>query len=343
MKIAILDFLNQDPGLSILFENAADYYVFKTEDFTLEYRKELYARRQIAPPSEEIQNITSDNYDTLFVISALYNSAEVWNGKLNPHFSKEVRNYFDITIDIIKSNKFKNVYFFDNYDYDYDPNEIFIENGIYDFVKENNIRFFKRFYSANKIYSDNVFSFPYIMFGFYNNLDIITSAAAAAAAFPPPTTQNRLFFSGDITVHNDTVYGCERNRAKIMQDIHKYMGNFLVYKNRLPYETYMDELRGSRFCLDLHGVGEPNKRTFEILAAGSLRIAQASTLEWNFEDDFAPDTYFTDAADLFEKMKKLVIDEELYARCLKKQNEIVAKYMSVGAIRDYIVEILNEN
>jgi len=343
MKIAILDFVNQDPGVPLLFADsaaAADYYVFKTEDFTLQYRNELYSRRNIKPPTTAIENITSENYDTLFVVAALYNSAETWNGKLNPHFSREIRDFLDITIDIIKTNNFARVCFFDNYDYDYDPNAVFIENGMYELVAEKNIHFFKRYYSADKIYSDNVYSFPYIMFGFRTNIDIITSpppAAATAAA-----QQNRLFFAGQIVTHNDPVYGCTRNRARLMQEIHQYMGDFLVYQNRLPYETYMSEMQLSRFCLDLHGVGEPNKRTFEILAAGSLRIAQKSNLEWNFDDDFAPETYFTDAADLFEKMKRLVSDPALYDRCLKKQNEVVEKYMSVAAIRDYIKEIVNE-
>lgn len=339
MRITILDFVNQDPGLKILFP-AADYYVYKTEAFSLQDRMNLYKKYGNLEFRTDIENIRGGDDDVLFVVAALYNSCRTWNLKANTHFNQEIHDFFWITLDIIRANKFKKVYFFDNYDYDYDPNQIFIENRVYDFIREYNISFFKRFYARDKIYCDNVYSFPYIMFGRACNIDIIGGGSSVAASSP----LQRLFFSGALAKHDDDVYGVHRDRRQHLQRIAEVMGNFLVYKNNLPYDTYINEMRNSAFCLDLPGVGEPNKRLFEILASGSLLIQSRTRLEWNFDegDDFSEETYYDDHTDLLEKIKKLATDAELYGRCLAKQCEIVSKYMSFDALREYIVSIVAE-
>ena len=337
MRITILDFVNQDPGLKILFP-AADYYVYKTEAFSLSTRMELYKKHgnlEYRTDIENIRSIEGEEDDVLFVVAALYNSCRTWNLRANTHFNQEIHDFFWITLDIIRNNKFKKVYFFDNYDYDYDPNQIFIENRVYEFIREYNIHFFKRFYARDKIYCDNVSPFPYVAFGYTCIIDIIGSQYAKTGESDEKI--QRLFFSGGLAEHNDDVYGVHRDRRQSIQKIAEVMGEFLVYKNNLSHLEYMEELRKSAFCLDLLGVGEPNKRIFEVMASGSLLIQARSRLEWNFDDDFCEETYYDDHTDLLQKMQKLVSDRAVYERCLKKQNEIARNYMTFDAIRDYIV------
>lgn len=344
MKITILDFFNQDPGLKILFPDA-EYYVFKTEDFSLKNRMELYKKYGGLTYRTDIENICSvggsdaDNDSFLFVVAPLYNTCPTWNQKQKYHLNNETYDFFFITLDIIKNSNFKKVFFFDNYDYDYDPNQIFIENRVYDFIKKYNVNFFKRFYAKDKIYCDNVFSFPYIAFGYTCITDIIGSGVTNENN----NKINRLFFSGSLVNHNDDVYGVNRNRREIFQKIAEVMGDYLVYKNNLQHSEYMEELKKHAFCLDIFGVGEPNKRIFEILSCGSLLIQQRSRLEWNFDDDFCEETYYDDHNDLFQKMTRLVTDSELYQNCLNKQNEIVRKYMTFDSIREYITSVIQDD
>ena len=44
-------------------------------------------------------------------------------------------------------------------------------------------------------------------------------------------------------------------------------------------------MRESKYGLDLNGVGNPNKRTFEILSQNSLRIGEYNDLKWPFDEE----------------------------------------------------------
>jgi len=55
---------------------------------------------------------------------------------LNEFFKQNIYDILQKELDIINSNNFKKVFIFDNYDYDYDPNEIINNKKIdYDFFK----------------------------------------------------------------------------------------------------------------------------------------------------------------------------------------------------------------
>jgi hypothetical protein len=148
----------------------------------------------------------------------------------------------------------------------------------------------------------------------------------------------RLFFTGSPLIHIDETYGIIRNRLdtliKISSKINIYNPGYL------PHEYFINEMKTSKYSLDLLGVGDPNIRTFEILSTGSLRIGEKSNLQWTFEEEFAQETIFIDENDLFEKLLRLENDPVLYQQCLEKQNEIVRKYMNREAIRNYILRLL---
>jgi hypothetical protein len=146
MRIAIIDGVNQDIGLNILFPDA-HYYINNTELG----KSHNMISHNISPIYDWCQ-INDKNYDYLFIIIALYDA------KPGTTFFKQ--NIYDILqreIKIINENNFKKVFIFDNYDYDYDPNDII--------VNEKVTLFFKRNYNKTKKYKNNVVPFPFIMFG----------------------------------------------------------------------------------------------------------------------------------------------------------------------------------
>jgi hypothetical protein len=277
----------------------------------------------------------------------LYNCVGRWNGKqkdLNP----EINNYFHITIELLRTAvSTHNIFFFDNSDYDYDPNLIFIQNNLYDnFVVPRGVKFFKRAYMKNKIYMENVIPFPYIMFGPQCIIETICAAASSARDIVETLekiTHQQVFFSGALFEHSDPIYPVYRNRRDTANKIYSAIGDAFVYKNGMPFEQYIQEMSKYSFCLDLHGVGDPNKRTFEILAHGTLRIAQQSNLEWGFEegDDFPTECSFKDEHELIEKLAQLK-DANLYIKCLEKQNALVKKYMGHDTLRQYIITEMTE-
>lgn len=66
MKIAIIDGMNQDIGLKILFPEA-DYFICNTE-----VDKSFNMNKYSIIPRKDIENINDTNYDILFVIISKY-------------------------------------------------------------------------------------------------------------------------------------------------------------------------------------------------------------------------------------------------------------------------------
>jgi hypothetical protein len=322
-KTAIIDIKNQDVGLKVLIPEA-DYFILE-EEFD---RTRLNTKYNITPIIHNkhvntYEYITNNKYDNLFVIATTYGCLIQNNEK---------SNYLSMLIDLINSNKFKNICFFDNSDYDYDPN-IFFDT---EFIKENSIKFFKRYYNKEKIYSTNVYPFPYITFGHRCNIENVSDLFYKNINMDEKIC--RIFFSGTPLVHIDTEYGVMRNRRDMLINIQSLLN--IHNPGQLPHELFMNEMENSKYSLDLLGVGDPNTRTFEILCSGSLKIGQRSNLKWTFDDEFCEETIFDNANDLLEKIKNLENYPELYKKCIDKQNEIVRKYMNVDVLRNYIIKII---
>ena len=75
----------------------------------------------------------------------------------------------------------------------------------------------------------------------------------------------------------------------------------------LPYDKFITNLKHSVYGLDLNGVGDPNKRTFEILSQGSLRISEYNNMKWPFDEEFSEETIFKDADDFINKYDIFII------------------------------------
>jgi spore maturation protein CgeB len=175
------------------------------------------------------------------------------------------------------------------------------------------------------------------MFGKYSFMELIEEKKR----LENPNRKNRIYFSGTLFNHNDDEFKIYRNRNIIFNEI----SNFLYlprFMNNVPFDDYLNDIHNSSFSLDLNGVGEPNKRTFEILSQGSLRISEYNNLKWCFDDNFCEETIFKNSQDFKLKIRELIDNPDLYNKCLKKQNEIVEKYYNKNYLHNYLLEIIQK-
>ena len=111
MKIAIIDGLNQDMGLKILFPEA-DYFISR-----IQFDKTACLQKYNIEMKTDWSIINDKNYDYLIIIIALYNAIK------GAHYSQEIFDILQKELLIINNNNnFKKVFIFDNNDYDYDEN-----------------------------------------------------------------------------------------------------------------------------------------------------------------------------------------------------------------------------
>ena len=312
MRIAVIDSVNQDIGLNILFPHA-DYFINNTE-----IDKSSNMTKYNIIPQYDWSKINDTNYDYLFIIISLYDA------KPGTRFFKQ--NIYDILnriIEIINKNNFKKVCVFDNYDYDYDPNDI---------IKNDKINiFFKRNYNKTKKYNDNVVPFPFIMFGETSIIEKIDNTNIF-----PVNKIPRIFFTGTLFNHEDPQINYYRNRNLIYDKI-----KHLIYNpGQMSYNNFINNLKQSAFGLDLNGVGDPNKRTFEILSQGSLRISEYNDMKWPFDEDFYEETIFKDGDDFIKKINNIINDTNVYNKCISNQMNIYGKYFNKKWIRDYIINYI---
>ena len=144
---------------------------------------------------------------------------------------------------------------------------------------------------------------------------------------------NRVFFTGGLFIHDDPQINYYRDRKTIYNKINKYIYN----PGYLNYNDFLQTLRTSKYSLDLNGVGDPNKRTFEILSQGSLMLSQFNELKWPFEETFSEETIFKNENEFVNKLSKLNSNDELYKRCLYNQLYIYNKYFNKKWIKEYVL------
>ena len=112
---------------------------------------------------------------------------------------------------------------------------------------------------------------------------------------------------------------------KFLKNILKFLFYLIeISEPRHRFEEYIYKMSQYKFGLDLLGVGEPNKRTFEILSCNTLMISQKGNLDWGFEegDDFSDETVFSgdNVDELFYKIQILINNDVLYNKCLQNQS-----------------------
>jgi len=322
MKICIIDNKNEDIGLKILFPEA-DYYV--CDEHSNEYRKDSYNHYKFTPILN-LENINDKNYDILFVVMSL---RHIINDEI---VVRDIRTNYETKIKIIiDNNSFKHIFFFDNEDYDVDPN-LYVKNTL-----EKNIQFFKRNYDKKTIYPNNVKPFPFITFGNKCIIEHCDRYIVPKNIYLNYTNRsNRVFFTGGLYCHDDKKFNVYVDRI----GLYKKIGHTIFNPGYLPLLEFQDVLRNSKFGLDLTGAGNPNTRTFETLLSGSLMLQQKNDMVWPFEDKFSEECLFTDENDYLFKLRNLILNNDLYNKCLLNQYNIVNKYFNKEWLRNYILQFI---
>jgi hypothetical protein len=322
MKICIIDNKNEDIGLKILFPEA-DYYV--CNELANEYRKDSYNYYNFTPILN-LENINDKNYNILFVVMPL---RHIINDEI---VVRDIRTNYETKIKIIiDNNSFEHIFFFDNEDYDVDPN-LYVKNTL-----EKNIQFFKRNYDKKTIYPNNVKPFPFIMIGTKCIIERCDRFIVPKDIYLNHTNRsNIVFFSGGLYCHDDKIFNVYVDRIGLYNKIKHTIFN----PGYLNNEEFNSILKNSRFSLDLPGGGNPNMRTFEILVSGSLMLQKKNDLVWPFEDKFSEECLFTDENDYLIKLQNLLSNSELYNKCLLNQYNIVNKYFNKEWLRNYILQFI---
>jgi hypothetical protein len=310
--------------LKILFPEA-DYFIHNDEDCTRQYRTSSYEHYGFSP-NLDFSSIHDKNYDYVFIILSSYDILPS-----TPYYKEDLKTIFDKITEILNQNNFKFVALFDNYDFDYDPNTIITHPKIN--------MFFKRNYNRTKKYSTNVVSFPFFSFGPKNMIEKCDRELVSQSEYFKEK-QTRIFFSG--TIFSKIDYD-DMDIVRDRQEIYSKISNYIYNPGNLDYTTYINEIRNSKFSLDLLGVGDPNSRTFEILMSGSLMISQYNHLLWPFTDgeSFSKETIFKNETEFKEIIDNLSNNSALYDSCLQNQYSIVQKYFNKEWLRNYLLSKIN--
>ena len=309
MRSAILDPRIQAPGLYSVLKDS-DYYVIPYDgNYDLDKTPAKFHSLYNFHYKEELGQIHANNYDILYIVYAFKD--------FNDPNRADVQHHLYHIQSILSKNTFKKVVCFDNHDDNYDPVKEF--SGI----QANT--WFKRNFSALVTYSENVFSFPFIIFGHVCPLWSILNIN-----YVEENKINRLLWAGG-SYGNTQNYYLPRNY--ILHNLNDY-----VTQIEVPNDIYLKELSKSAFSLDLNGLGDPNKRTFEILCANSLLIQQHKYLIWPFDsgDNFMSMTIFQNPDECKSKVDSLRNDSELYTKCFNNQLYIKNKYFTVEWLSSYI-------
>lgn len=319
MKICILDPFHNMPGLTKVFPEAG-YYSYPpdgiynyhwTNHMTPRDFKGYYGFEY----NTDFSSITSETCDILAIVLVVYDTK----------VHKAAGGMLGIIQELLRTQPFKKVVLFDTHDYDYDPT-LFIPSGI--------DTFFKRNYCTNKQYDKRVVPFPVSMFVRKCILWSMVEYTDVPRNLSPPAINDALW-CGSTYKHIDHEYNIVRDRASAYMQIQPY-----VQTRHFPdSDTMIRAFRSFKICVDLSGVGSPNKRTIEIFISGSLRMYNFNDLNWGFDegDSFHEACYFSSADDFIAKKNRLLSDEQVYNSALLCQETLIRKYFNKDSLKAYIL------
>lgn len=321
MKLCIVDPACHVPSLKVLFPEA-EYYAHEPDDFFRYTSTQHYTRQQNMEKYNfeyrtDWETITSANYDHVFIVFPLADMFDTISVELIPYMDRMKEKVKCI----VNNNNFKSISLFDTYDYDYDPSTMNTEFKV-DY-------YFKRNYNKLKTYASNVFPFPYIMFVKPCVLGMVLNSAQ-------PINEhkiNKALWTGGLYNHIDKKRNIYRMRCDMYNEIKDHVDTLC-----LPEERFIEAIKTYKVVVDLIGVGDPNKRLFEILSNGTLMLSMCGDLEWGFEDgdEFHPDTFFKTSDEFKLKLDRILNDDEHYNKCIEQQAYIVKKYFNKSWLRRYI-------
>ena len=330
-RVCIIDPSSHMPGLKYLLPDA-EYYAHEPDSFftyvsTHHYTKEKLLQEYGFEYRTDWQTITSANYDVICLVMPFLDYYNVIETQYTPFFNRMLERIQGI----LKNSTFQKVALFDIYDYDYDPSTI--NKGLPIDI------YFKRNYSKKIKYHPSVRPFPCSMFV---KPCVMTTMLFNSLHSRHPRKLSAMW-AGSLYKHVDTNFQPPIVRDR--QGIYNKIKHRLVTYSGLSQQAYLQKIREHAIVVDLLGVGEPNKRTFEGFANGTLVMTMIKDLEWGFEngDAFHPDTIFETAEEFEQKLNKFLMNEEHYQHCLDIQNRLVEKYFGLNWMRSFLITNLGLN
>ena len=88
-------------------------------------------------------------------------------------------------------------------------------------------------YNKKKTYQNNVFPFPYIIFGYRCNIDMINNLRPMQ-----DNKEDRLFFAGQLLTHIDNIYGEYRDRKITILNLQNILPNGFLHIGNYEYDEY---------------------------------------------------------------------------------------------------------
>jgi hypothetical protein len=329
-SICIIDPASHIPGLKYLFPES-DYFSHEPDNFFTYISTPHYTKKQLLEEygfeyRTDWSVINDKQYKIIMLVAPLMD----YFNPLSPSMIPHMKRMLSLLSSILTNNKFNKVLLFDMYDYDYDPNDINDTLPIQ--------YYFKRNYNSKKQYKSNVFPFPCSMFV----KPCVLTTMLQKNLYNQDFKYHAPMWAGGVYTHVDTNYNppIVRDRKAIFE---KIKDKLIVYSG-LSIQDYIKAIRHHSIVVDLLGVGDPNKRTFEAFANGTLVMSMIKDLNWGFEDGdrFHPDTIFTTSEEYEEKLTKLLKDRSHYDACLRIQNTLVEKYFTKEKLRTYILNKIGE-
>jgi hypothetical protein len=323
-RICILDPAAHCPSLKQLFPRA-DYYAHSPDAFfhhctTKHYTPSQFHTEYGFQYRTDWNTITSANYDTVLVCVPLADYFQPISHELDT----SVANMSGRIETLLNKGTFR-VGLLDTYDYDYDPSKMNTRWRVDVYWKRN--------MNSAKSYAPNVHPFPFMMFVKPCVLGMVlqTSQRTDMPSIP------KALWAGGVYNHVDTKNGVYRMRKDMFDAVSNMMDSV-----RCSESEYKRLLGTYKIGVDLIGVGDPNKRTFEILFSGSLLFTQCKHLMWGFEDGdgFHPNTMFETAEEFKQKLRLLLEKEDMYQDCMNQQRDIVKKYFHKTWLRNRICKYI---
>jgi len=276
-------------------------------------------------------------YDKVFIVFCLNHIDDPGTGVWDPLFDvpderELTQNYMRYIFSILSNLKYNHLVFLDGHDR---PFVSLAEK----WLKKEGVEYsaiFKREYRRTHTYdySNKVFPFPFQTFGEKN-----------------PTWR----FFEEKTLGGQHVNGClwaggpikhmppgKRDEWCNRHDMLVAIQEKLSFEPPVSQLEFLNLFNKYTSFLHLNGTGHLCARFFEGLSRGSLMIMEEMDTVFPFDEGehFAEECVFTYSKEFHEKIDKVLLDKELYGKCLGQQEYILNKYYNYDWINNYVNERL---
>jgi hypothetical protein len=318
MSCCIIDIFQHAPYLHKVLDDS--HYISCHEELeymgiTIGYSSKTQFNQKYGFTYSSIEEL-NELYDTIIIIFPLLNIDSIHEPERHTIFN-ELFNY----ILTLSKNRYKNKFILiDNHDYDYDPMQI------KDLSMFTTI--LKRCYSTTKTYSKRVKPFPFVLFGTIDPLFLLLFKKQE-----PQLKKKQLFWAGAIYTRIQKEFNVNAQREEYINILRDK--SYFKEMRDLSFSEYLTNMGSSSLTLDIHGESRLNKRFYEALSTGTLLLLEKQDIVSPYT--FATECEFRDPYECVEKATILLSNDDLYNKCLTRQQEIVNTFFTKEHIQTYFI------